>query len=52
MGKGGKKATKRQRTTTVKDLPARGTKAIKGGRAGGDQPKYMDIKLKEVFISS
>jgi hypothetical protein len=36
MGKGGKKTTKRKKTTSVKGLPVKDTKAIKvGGQSGG-----------------
>ena len=34
MGKGGKKTTKRKKTTSVKGLPVKDTKAIKGGGTG------------------
>ena len=35
MGKGGKKTTKRKQTTSVKGLPVKDTKAIKGGGQSG-----------------
>ena len=36
MGKSGKKTTKRKKTTSVKGLPVKDTKAIKsGGQSGG-----------------
>ena len=35
MGKGGKQTTQRKKTTSVKGLPVKDTKAIKGGQGGG-----------------
>ena len=47
-----KKTRKRKKVGAAKDLTPKSAKAVKGGRAGSDPVKYMEIKLKEVLVSS
>jgi len=51
-----KKSTGQKASRTVRSLPRPAVSAkkagrVRGGRAGGDKNKYMEIKLKEVIVS-
>jgi hypothetical protein len=42
---------KAKKAGTVRSLKPKNAKAVKGGKAGSDPVKYMEVKLKEVLIS-
>jgi len=50
-GNGGAMRAKK-RSKRLEDLPS-GRKApvVKGGRAGGDRPKYMEVKMHDILIT-
>ena len=50
-GRGGKAKTRKR--TAPKDLTAKDSKAVKGGRkAGGTQQEYLVVKMTDAMVTS